>query len=288
VKGIWCVPKYSNPDGIVYSPDTIRRLAGLRPAAPDFVLMWDNAYCVHEFDGPYVPFPDILGLCREAGNPDMVFEFASTSKITLPGAGMSVMAASEANLQYMQKLMGVQMISYDKVNQLRQVLYLRDKEHTLEIMAEHGRILKPKFQMVLDTLERELALRHIENVHPCCEDVFAHRPVKPYDAMVFCFFGSMDEILSAAKAQCRGRVIAVKRDQTAHRFTVTRQPWAGGRLPPSGGAGHPLRAEADGVPLRPALPQFGGCPALFCPVPAAGRHCTHHGGASPHEIGGNG
>ena len=161
VKGIWCVPKYSNPDGIVYSPDTIRRLAGLRPAAPDFVLMWDNAYCVHEFDGPYVPFPDILGLCREAGNPDMVFEFASTSKITLPGAGMSVMAASEANLQYMQKLMGVQMISYDKVNQLRQVLYLQDKEHTLEIMAEHGRILKPKFQMVLDTLERELAPREL-------------------------------------------------------------------------------------------------------------------------------
>ena len=161
VKGIWCVPKYSNPDGIVYSPDTIRRLAGLRPAAPDFVLMWDNAYCVHEFDGPYVPFPDILSLCREAGNPDMVFEFASTSKITLPGAGMSVMAASEANLQYMQKLMGVQMISYDKVNQLRQVLYLQDKEHTLEIMAEHGRILKPKFQMVLDTLERELAPREL-------------------------------------------------------------------------------------------------------------------------------
>lgn len=91
----------------------------------------------------------------------MVFEFASTSKITLPGAGMSVMAASEANLQYMQKLMGVQMISYDKVNQLRQVLYLRDKEHTLEIMAEHGRILKPKFQMVLDTLERELAPREL-------------------------------------------------------------------------------------------------------------------------------
>ena len=159
VKGIWCVPKYSNPDGIVYSQETIRRLAGLRPAAPDFVLMWDNAYCMHEFDGPYVPFPDILTLCREAGNPDMVFEFASTSKITLPGAGMSVMAASEANIQYMQKRMGVQMISYDKVNQLRQVLYLQDRAHTLELMARHGRILKPKFQMVLDTLERELAPR---------------------------------------------------------------------------------------------------------------------------------
>ena len=82
VKGIWCVPKYSNPDGIIYSEETIRRFAHLKPAAPDFVLMWDNAYCVHEFDGDYVPFPDIISLCREAGNPDMVFEYASTSKIT--------------------------------------------------------------------------------------------------------------------------------------------------------------------------------------------------------------
>ena len=157
VKGIWCVPKYSNPDGIVYSQETIRRLAGLRPAAPDFVLMWDNAYCMHEFDGPYVPFPDILTLCREAGNPDMVFEFASTSKITLPGAGMSVMAASEANIQYMQKRMGVQMISYDKVNQLRHVLFLQDKAHTLALMQKHAAILRPKFRCVLRCLEQEIA-----------------------------------------------------------------------------------------------------------------------------------
>lgn len=93
VKGMWCVPKYSNPDGIVYSAETVRRIAALKPAAPDFLLMWDNAYCVHEFEGPFVPFDDILTLCREAGNPDMVFEYASTSKITLPGAGISVMAA---------------------------------------------------------------------------------------------------------------------------------------------------------------------------------------------------
>ena len=157
VKGIWCVPKYSNPDGIIYSEDTIRRFAGLKPAAPDFLLMWDNAYCVHEFDGDYVPFPDIIGLCREAGNPDMVFEYASTSKITFPGAGISVMAASEANQKYMQKLLGVQMISYDKVNQLRHVKYLKNKEGTLALMKKHAGVLGPKFRMVLDTLEREIA-----------------------------------------------------------------------------------------------------------------------------------
>ena len=157
VKGIWCVPKYSNPDGIIYSEETIRRFANLKPAAPDFLLMWDNAYCVHEFDGDYVPFPDILGLCREAGNPDMVFEYASTSKITFPGAGISVMATSEANQKYMQKLLGVQMISYDKVNQLRHVKYLKDKKGTIAVMKKHAGVLGPKFGMVLDTLEREIA-----------------------------------------------------------------------------------------------------------------------------------
>ena len=90
VKGMWCVPKYSNPEGIIYSEATIRRIAAMKPAASDFVLMWDNAYCVHEFDGEYVPFPNILEYCREAGNPDMVIEFASTSKVTLPGAGISI------------------------------------------------------------------------------------------------------------------------------------------------------------------------------------------------------
>ena len=157
VKGIWCVPKYSNPDGIIYSEVTVRRFAHLKPAAPDFVLMWDNAYCVHEFDGDYVPFPDIISLCREAGNPDMVFEYASTSKITFPGAGISVMAASEANQKYMQKLLGIQMISYDKVNQLRHVKYLKNKEGTIAVMKKHAGVLGPKFKMVLDTLEREIA-----------------------------------------------------------------------------------------------------------------------------------
>lgn len=156
VKGMWCVPKYSNPDGIIYSDETVHRIANLKPAAADFALMWDNAYCVHEFDGDFVPFEDILTLCREAGNPDMVFEFASTSKITLPGAGVSVMAASEANQAYMQKLMGIQMISADKVNQHRHVLYLKDKEHTLALMKRHAEILRPKFQCVLRWLDQEI------------------------------------------------------------------------------------------------------------------------------------
>ena len=157
VKGMWCVPKYSNPDGIIYSAETIDRIAHLKPAAADFLLMWDNAYCIHEFEGDYVPFPDILSLCREAGNPDMVFEYASTSKVTFPGAGISVMAASEANIQYMVGLLTFQTISYDKVNQLRHVRYLKDKAHTLELMKRHAAILGPKFRTVLDALDREIA-----------------------------------------------------------------------------------------------------------------------------------
>ena len=157
VKGMWCVPKYSNPDGIIYSDETIRRIASLKTAAPDFLLMWDNAYCVHEFEGDFVPFADILTLCREAGNPDMVFEFASTSKITLPGAGVAVMAASVDNQKYMEKLLGFQMISADKVNQLRHVKFLQDKAHTLDLMKQHAEIMRPKFRCVLDWLEKEIA-----------------------------------------------------------------------------------------------------------------------------------
>lgn len=156
VKGIWCVPKYSNPEGIIYSQETIRRIAELKPAAPDFIVMWDNAYCVHEFEGDYIPFPDIISICSEAGNPDMVIEYASTSKITYPGAGISVMAGSEANIAYLEKLMGVQMISYDKVNQLRHVRYLKDKAHTLELMKKHAEIMQPKFEAVAEALDAHI------------------------------------------------------------------------------------------------------------------------------------
>lgn len=157
VKGIWCVPKYSNPEGIIYSDAVIKRMAALKPAAPDFVIMWDNAYCIHEFIGEYIPFPDIISICEAAGNPDMVLEFASTSKVTLAGAGFSVMAASKANIDYFAKLYGVNTISYDKVNQLRHVRYLKNKAHTIEIMKRHAAIMAPKFQVVLDYLDKEIA-----------------------------------------------------------------------------------------------------------------------------------
>lgn len=156
VKGMWCVPKYSNPDGIVYSDETIDRIAALHPAAPDFALMWDNAYCIHEIYGEFIPFRDILSLCRAQGNADMVYEFASTSKITFPGAGVACMATSEDNLKYLLSILGMQTISYDKVNQLRHVRYLKDKAHTLALMQKHAAVLAPKFTAVLDTLEAEI------------------------------------------------------------------------------------------------------------------------------------
>ena len=156
VKMIWVVPKYSNPDGIIFSDETIQRLAALKPAAPDFSIIWDNAYGVHEFEGEYVPFPDIISLCEKAGNPDMVFEFASTSKITFAGGGVSCMAASVDNIKYFTGIFGVQMISYDKVNQIRHVKYLKNKAHTLEIMKRHASIMAPKFHCVSRWLNQEI------------------------------------------------------------------------------------------------------------------------------------
>ena len=157
VKMLWVVPKYSNPDGVIFSDETIRRIAALKAAAPDFAIIWDNAYCIHEFKGEYVEFPDIISLCAEAGNPDMVFEFASTSKVTFAGGGVSCMAASVANIKYFTGVFGVQMISYDKVNQLRHVRYLKDKVHTLEIMKRHASVMAPKFECVAKWLNEKIA-----------------------------------------------------------------------------------------------------------------------------------
>ena len=165
VKGIWCVPKFSNPQGYTYSDLTVDRIANLKPAAPDFVIMWDNAYCVHEFEGEFQPFRDIISLCAQAGRPNMVYEFASTSKITFPGAGISVMASSEENIQYMSKLIATQTISYDKINQLRHVRYLKDREHTIQLMKRHAQIMAPKFHMVLHMLRAELTNKGIAHWH---------------------------------------------------------------------------------------------------------------------------
>ena len=190
VKGIWCVPKYSNPDGIIYSQKTVERFAALKPAAPDFAIMWDNAYCIHEFEGEYVPFPDIISLCEKAGNPDMVYEFASTSKITFAGGGISAMAASEANIQYFSKLFFVNTISFDKVNQLRHVLYLKNKAHTIEVMKRHASVMAPKFCTVLDMLDKEIA--------PCG---FAHwnRPKGGYFVSLFTMKGTAKRALELCK-----------------------------------------------------------------------------------------
>ena len=156
VKMIWVVPKYSNPDGIIFSDETIQRFANLKPAAPDFAIIWDNAYCIHEFEGEYVPFPDIISMCEKAGRPNMVYEFASTSKITFAGGGTSCMAASVANIQYFTGVFGVQMISYDKVNQLRHVKYMKNKAYTLEIMKRHASVMAPKFHCVSRWLNQEI------------------------------------------------------------------------------------------------------------------------------------
>ena len=156
VKGIWCVPKYSNPEGIIYSEETIRRIAAMETAAPDFLVMWDNAYCIHELEGDYVPFPNMLEVCAQAGNPDRVIEFASTSKVTLPGAGVACFACAETQLAYLETLLTAQVISFDKVNQQRHVLYLKNKAHTLELMKRHAAVLAPKFRAVTDALDREI------------------------------------------------------------------------------------------------------------------------------------
>ena len=165
VKGMWCVPKYSNPAGTIYSDSTIERIAKMQPAASDFLLMWDNAYCVHEFDGDFVPFKDIISECAKYGNEDMVFEFASTSKITFPGAGVSCFACSEANMDYMKKLLTAQAISFDKLNQLRHIMFFGNKDGVLSHMKKHAAILKPKFDMVVDTLNKEIAPLDIATWH---------------------------------------------------------------------------------------------------------------------------
>lgn len=157
VKGIWCVPLYSNPSGQSYSDEVVKRFAHLKPAAKDFRIFWDNAYCVHHLDPDHPDHVlDILSECEKAGNPDMVYKFGSTAKVTFPGAGISAIAASKANLEDMKKQMNVQMISHDKINQLRHVRFFKDLDGIKAHMRKQAAILRPRFEAVDEILTREL------------------------------------------------------------------------------------------------------------------------------------
>ena len=157
VKGIWCVPKYSNPQGICYSDETVRRFANLKPAAKDFRIFWDNVYVIHHlYEDNQVEILDIIRECEKAGNPDMVFEFASTSKVSFPGSGVSAMATSHANLEDAKKHYTIQTIGNDKVNQLRHARYFKNLDGLKEHMKKHADFMRPKFEATLKVLEEEL------------------------------------------------------------------------------------------------------------------------------------
>lgn len=157
IKGIWCVPKYSNPQGYSYSDQTVRRMARLKPAAKDFRIYWDNAYCVHHlYDEDQDHLVEILAECKRAGNPDLVYKFSSTSKISFPGSGIAAIAASPNNLEDIKKQLVHQTIGHDKVNQLRHVRFFGDIHGIVEHMRRHADILRPKFEMVEAVLEKEL------------------------------------------------------------------------------------------------------------------------------------
>ncbi|MBD5522276.1 MAG: aminotransferase class I/II-fold pyridoxal phosphate-dependent enzyme [Lachnospiraceae bacterium] len=157
VKGIWCVPMYSNPSGISYSDEVVRRFANLKPAAGDFRIYWDNAYAIHHlYDDKQDEILEILSECEKAGNPDMVYEFCSTSKVTFAGGGIAGMASSLANVKAIKESMSVRTIGYDKINQLRHARYFKDKAGLLEHMKKHAEIIRPKFEAVLNVLDKEI------------------------------------------------------------------------------------------------------------------------------------
>ena len=161
IKGIWCTPKYSNPDGITYSDSVVDRLAQMHTAASDFRIFWDNAYIVHHLTDEPDRLKNIMEACKNAGNPDRVFIFASTSKVTFPGAGIAMMAASENNISQIKKLLAIQTIGHDKLNQYRHVRFLKDMDGIEKQMKKHAAILKPKFDMVLDILSSNLKDKNI-------------------------------------------------------------------------------------------------------------------------------
>lgn len=191
IKGIWCVPKYSNPQGYTYSDETVKRFANLSPAASDFRIFWDNAYAVHDlYDDKSSKLLDILSECEKAGKPDMVYEFCSTSKVTFAGGGIAAMASSQANLDFVKKQMTVQTIGYDKVNQLRHVRYFKDINGLKAHMMKHAAIMRPKFEAVLNVLDKELGELGIAS--------WTH-PIGGY----FISFDAMDNCAKDIVAKCK-------------------------------------------------------------------------------------
>ena len=191
VKGIWCVPKYSNPTGVSYSNEVVKRFANLKPAAEDFRIYWDNAYCIHHlYDDKQDEILNILEECEKAGNPNMVYIFASTSKVTFPGSGVSAVASSLENIEFIESQMTVQTIGHDKINQLRHARYFKDINGMKEHMRKHADLMRPKFEAVLEVLEQELGGLGIGTW------------TKPYGGY-FISFDAMEGCAKAIVAKCK-------------------------------------------------------------------------------------
>lgn len=191
VKGIWCVPKYSNPTGVTYSDEVVRRFANLKPAAEDFRIYWDNAYCIHHlYDDKQDEILNILEECEKAGNPNMVYMFASTSKVSFPGSGVSAVASSLENIEFIESQMTVQTIGHDKINQLRHARYFKNIQGMKEHMRKHADLMRPKFEAVLDVLEKELGELGIGTW------------TKPYGGY-FISFDAMEGCAKAIVAKCK-------------------------------------------------------------------------------------
>ncbi len=190
IKGIWCVPMYSNPEGITYSDEVVRRFANLSPKADDFRIFWDNAYCVHHLTDTPDHVLNILEECKKTGKENMVFEFTSTSKISFPGGGLAAIGASEANIEFIKSQMTYQTIGYDKLNQLRHARFFKDFDGIKAQMAKHRAIIWPKFEVVLDTLDKEIA--------PCGIGAW-HKPNGGY----FISFNGLDGTAKRTVALCK-------------------------------------------------------------------------------------